>query len=57
VDVGFGYVTKEVVVDWRCIVGVVARMEALASVPAGEGSRCCTRALYALLALYLYVAF
>jgi hypothetical protein len=57
VDVGFGYVTKEVVVDWRCIVGVVARMGALASVPAGEGSRCCTRALCALLALYLYVAF
>jgi hypothetical protein len=35
VDVGFGYAAE---VDWHCIDGVVVQMEALASVPAGEGS-------------------
>jgi hypothetical protein len=34
-DVGFEYAAE---VDWCCIGGVVSRMEALASVPAGKGS-------------------
>jgi hypothetical protein len=37
--------------------GVAVRMEALASVPTSEGSRWCTGAMRALLALYLYAAF
>jgi hypothetical protein len=54
VDVGFGYAAE---VDWHCIDGVVVQMEALASVPAGEGSRWCIGSLRALLAPCLYAAF
>jgi hypothetical protein len=38
VNVGFGYATEVVDMDWHCIDCVVVRTEALASVPTGEGS-------------------
>jgi hypothetical protein len=53
-DVGFKYAAE---VDWHCIGGVAVRTEALAYIPAGKGSRWCTGAPQALLALYLYAAF
>jgi hypothetical protein len=48
----FGYVAEVGEVDWGCFGGATARMEALASVPVGEGSQWCTGAMRALLFLY-----
>jgi hypothetical protein len=48
---GFEYVAELGEVDWGCFGGAAAQIEALNSVPAGEGSRQCTRAPRVLLFL------